>query len=125
MKVHLIISIIFKLICYIFGKTIQKGMTESLNPLTSEGDNLDLFSSTYQLQILHQKEVQIVKELEEYVALLHKQIETVKKFLHKKYENEDMSISNVKGKKVRSLGASSFFVVVPKAAMMHEHPKVQ
>ena len=54
MKVHLIISIILKLICYIFGETIQKGMNENLNPLTSEGDNLDLFSSTYQLQTLYQ-----------------------------------------------------------------------
>ena len=59
------------------------------------------------------------------IKLTSTQIETVQKFLHKKYENEDMSISNVKGKKVRSLGASSFFVVVPKAAMMHEHPKAQ
>ena len=96
MKVHLIISIILKLICYIFGETIQKGINENLNPLTSEGDNLDLFSSTYQLQTLYQKEVQIVKELEEYVALLHKQIETVEKFLHKMYENEDMLISGKK-----------------------------
>ena len=96
MKVQLIILIIPKLICHIFGETMQDGMTENLNPFTSEGDNLDLFSSTYQLQTLHQKEVQIVKELEEYVALLHKQIETVQKFLHKKYENEDMLISGKK-----------------------------
>ena len=111
MKVHLIISIILKLICHIFGETMQKGMTEKLNPFTSEGDNLDLFSSTYQLQTLLQKEVEIVRELKEYVALLHKEIETVQQFLHKKYENEDMSISNVKGKKVRSSTASSFLLL--------------
>ena len=54
---------------------MQDGMTENLNPFTSEGDNLDLFSSTYQLQTLLQKEIQFIHELKEYVALLHKEIE--------------------------------------------------
>ena len=102
MKVQLYIFIILKLICQIFGTVlypIQKGITENLEPVvTSEGNNQDLFSSTYQLQKLLQKEVQIVQELEEYLALLQKEIETVQNFLEKKYENEDMSISNVKGK---------------------------
>ena len=98
MKVHSIVSIILQLICQIFGETIQKGITENVKPVTSEGNNQDLFSSTYQLQKLLQKEVQIVQELEEYLALLQKEIETVQNFLEKKYENEDMSISNVKGK---------------------------
>ena len=100
MKVHLIISIILQLICQIFGETIQKGFTENVKPVTSEGNNVDLFSSTYQLQKLLQKEVEIVQELEDYLALLRKELETVQNFLETKYENEDMSISNVKGKKV-------------------------
>ena len=50
MKVQLIILVILKLICHTFGETMQEGMTENLNPFTSEGDNLDLFSSMYQLQ---------------------------------------------------------------------------
>ena len=112
MKVHSIISIILQLICQIFGETIQKGFTENVKPVTSEGNNVDLFSSTYQLQKLLQKEVQIVQELEEYLALLRKEIETVQNFLEKKYENEDMSISNVKGKKVGSIRWKLIFVVL-------------
>ena len=54
---------------------MQDGMTENLNPFISEGDNLDLFSSTYQLQTLLQKEIQFIHELKEYVALLHKERE--------------------------------------------------
>ena len=114
MKAHLITSIIFQLICQIFGETIQRGNIENVKPVTSEGNNLDLFSSTYQLQKLLQKEVQIVQELDEYLALLRKEIETVQNFLEKKYENEDMSISNVKGKKVRSARCKLVFVVAPK-----------
>ena len=100
MKAHSIILITLQLICQIFGETIQKGFTENVKPVTSEGNNVDLFSSTYQLQKLLQKEVEIVQELEDYLALLRKELETVQNFLETKYENEDMSISNVKGKKV-------------------------
>ena len=113
MKAHLITSIIFQLICQIFGETIQRGNIENVKPVTSELNNLDLFSSTYQLQKLLQKEVQIAQELEEYLALLRKEIETVQNFLEKKYENEDMSISNIKGKKVGSVRCKLVFVVVP------------
>ena len=109
MKAHLITSIIFQLICQIFGETIQRGNFENV---TSELNNLDLFSSTYQLQKLLQKEVQIVQELEEYLALLRKEIKTVQNFLEKKYENEDMSILNVKGKKVGSIRWKLIFVVL-------------
>ena len=112
MKVHSIISIILQLICKIFGETIQEGITENVEPVTSEGTNVDLFSSTHQLQKLLQKEVQIVQELEEYLALLQKEIETVQSFLEKNYENEDMSISNVKGKKVGSVRCKLVFVVL-------------
>ena len=111
MKVHSIISIILQLICQIFGETIQKGFTENVKPVTSEGNNVDLFSSTYQLQKLLQKEVQIVEELEEYLALLQKEIKTVQNFLEKNYENEDTSISNIKGKKVGSVRCKLLFVV--------------
>ena len=104
----MIISIILKLICYVFGETVHNG----INSVTSTGNNLDLFSSTYQLQKLLQKEVQIVQELEEYLALLQKEIETVQSFLEKNYENEDMSISNVKGKKVGSVRCKLVFVVL-------------
>ena len=114
MKVHFIISIILQVICQIFGETIQKGFTENVKPVTSEGNNVDLFSSTYQLQKLLQKEVEIVQELEDYLALLRKELETVQNFLETKYENEDMSISNVKGKKVGSVRYKLSFVVVPK-----------
>ena len=114
MKVHSINSIILQLICQIFCETIQNGITGNVKPVTSEGNNLDLFSSTYQLQKLLQKEVQIVQELEEYLALLRKEIETVQNFLEKKYENEDMSISNVKGKIVGSVRCKLVFVVVTK-----------
>ena len=110
MKAHLITSIIFQLICQIFGETIQEGVSENVKPVTSEGNNVDLFSSTYQLQKLLQKEVQIVEELEEYLALLQKEMKTVQK----KYENEDKSILNVKGKKIGSVRWKLVFVVVPK-----------
>ena len=112
MKAHLITSIIFQLICQIFGETIQRGNIENVKPVTSELNNLDLFSSTYQLQKLLQKEVQIVQELEEYLALLQKEIKTVQNFLEKNYENEDTSISNIKGKtKVGSVRCKLLFVV--------------
>ena len=114
MKAHLITSIIFQLICQIFGETIQRGNIENVKPVTSELNNLDLFSSTYQLQKLLQNEVQIVQELEEYLALLRKEIKTVQNFLEKKYENEDMSILNVKGKKVGSVRWKLVIVVLPK-----------
>ena len=123
MKVHLYIFIILKLICQIFGTVlypIQKGITETLEPVTSEGNNQDLFSSTYQLQKLLQKEVQIVQELEEYVLLLRKEIETVQNFLEKKYENEDMSISNVKGKKVMSVRYKLFLLFLVKSREQKE-----
>ena len=83
MKAHLITSIIFQLFCQIFGETIQRGNNENVKPVTSEVNNLDLFSSTYQLQKLLQNEVQIVQELEEYLALLRKEIKTVQNFLEK------------------------------------------
>ena len=123
MKVQLYIFIILKLICQIFGTVlnpIQKGITENLEPVTSEGNNQDLFSSTYQLQKLLQKEVQIVQELEEYVLLLRKEIETVQNFLEKKYENEDMSISNVKGKKVMSVGCKLFLLFLAESKKKYE-----
>ena len=103
MKAHSIILITLQLICQIFGETIQKGIAENEATVTSEGNNVDLFSSTYQLQKLLQKEVQIVQELEEYLALLQKEIKTVQNFLEKKYGDEYMSILNVKGKKVGSV----------------------
>ena len=114
MKAHSIISIILQLFCQIFGETIQRGIIENVKPVTSEVNNLDLFSSTYELQKLLQKEVQIVQELEEYLALLRKEIKTVQNFLEKKYDNEDMSILNFKGKKVGSVRWKLVFVVVPK-----------
>ena len=77
MKAHSIILITLQLICQIFGETIQRGNIENVKPVTSEVNNLDLFSSTYQLQKLLQKEVQIVQELEKYLAILQKEIETV------------------------------------------------
>ena len=114
MKAHLITSIIFQLICQIFGETIQRGIIDNVKPVISEGNTLDLFSSTYQLQKLLHKEVQIVQELEEYLALLQKEMKTVQNFLEKKYENEDKSILNVKGKKIGSVRWKLVFVVVPK-----------
>ena len=62
-------------------------------------------------QKILQKEVQIVEELEEYLALLQKEIKTVQNFLEKNYENEDTSISNIKGKKVGSVRCKLLFVV--------------
>ena len=112
MKAHSIILITLQLICQIFGETIQRGNIENVKPVTSEVNNLDLFSSTYQLQKLLQNEVQIVQELEEYLALLRKEIKTVQNFLEKKYKNEDMSILNVKGKKVGSIRWKLIFVVL-------------
>ena len=114
MKAHLITSIIFQLICQIFGETIQEGVSENVKPVTSEGNNVDLFSSTYQLQKLLQKEVQIVEELEEYLALLQKEMKTVQNFLEKKYGDEYMSILNVKGKKVGSVRWKLVIVVLHK-----------
>ena len=45
-------------------------------------------SSTFQLQELLQKEVEIVQELENYLELIQKEINRVEKYLQKNYEND-------------------------------------
>ena len=57
-------------------------------PLPSQGDNLHLMSSTFQLQELLQKEVEMVQELKNYLELIQKEINRVEKYLQKNYEND-------------------------------------
>ena len=45
-------------------------------------------SSTFQLQELLQKEVEMVRELESYLELIQKEINRVEKYLQKNYEND-------------------------------------
>ena len=64
----------------------------------TEGNNLHLMSSTFQLGVLLRKEVQLVKELKEYLSLLREEIKKVENYLDKNYQHEEFFSDENKGK---------------------------
>ena len=80
------------IICILLCKMIHsaQGMTE--------GNNLHLMSSTFQLEELLRKEVQLVQELNEYLSLLREESKKVQNYLDKNYQLEEFFADKNKGK---------------------------
>ena len=63
----------------------------------TKGNNIHLMSSTFQLEELLRKEVQIVQELNQYVSLLQEEIKKVQNYLDKNYQHEEFFSDKNKG----------------------------
>ena len=73
-------------------------MIHSAQGGVTEGNNLHLMSSTFQLEVLLRKEVQLVQELKEYLSLLREEIKKVQNYLDKNYQHEEFFSDENKGK---------------------------
>ena len=80
------------IICILLCKMVHsaQGMTD--------GNNLHLMSSTFQLEELLRKEVQLVQELNEYLLLLQEESKKVQNYLDRNYLHENFFADENKGK---------------------------
>ena len=64
----------------------------------TKGNNLHLMSSTFQLEALLKKEVQLVQELNEYLSLLREESKKVQNYLDRNYLHEKFFADEKKGR---------------------------